>query len=303
MEIRNIRTFVRIAELQNFSKAAEQLGYSQSAVTMQIKQLEEELDTQLFDRIGKHIRLTQTGHRFLPRALDILDAVRRAESITRDPEDVTGTLRIGTAESLLISVFPPIFMEFGRLCPHVEVSTQTALLSDLFGMLQQNDIDILYFLDRKTNFPEWIKVAERPETAFFVASARSPLAGERQIPLERLLEEPFLLTEKGVSYRYAMEQILAADGIELHPFLETGNTDVITKMLLQNRGVSFLPEFVVRDYIRDGALVVLDTACPEISMWSQLVYHKNKCVTPQMERFMEVMLRHIGGGQSPQCVL
>mgnify|MGYP003266395477 FL=1 len=138
MEIRNIRTFVRIAELQNFSKAAEQLGYSQSAVTMQIKQLEEELDTQLFDRIGKHIRLTQTGHRFLPRALDILDAVRRAESITRDPEDVTGTLRIGTAESLLISVFPPIFMEFGRLCPHVEVSTQTALLSDLFGMLQQN---------------------------------------------------------------------------------------------------------------------------------------------------------------------
>lgn len=295
MEIRNIRTFVRIAELQNFSKAAEQLGYSQSAVTMQIKQLEEELGTQLFDRIGKHIRLTETGHRFLPRALDILDAVRRAESIARDPEDVTGTLRIGTAESLLISVFPPIFMEFGQLCPHVEVSTQTALLSDLFHMVSQNDIDILYFLDRKTNFPDWVKVTERPEAAFFVASAQSPLAGERQIPLERLLREPFLLTEKGVSYRYAMEQILAEDGIELHPFLETGNTDVITKMLLQNRGISFLPEFVVRDYIRDGSLVVLDTACPEICMWSQLIYHKNKCVTPQMERFLEVMLRHIGG--------
>ena len=295
MEIRNIRTFVRIAELQNFSKAAEQLGYSQSAVTMQIKQLEEELGTQLFDRIGKHIRLTETGHRFLPRALDILDAVRRAEGIVRDPEDVTGTLRIGTAESLLISVFPPIFMEFGQLCPHVEVSTQTALLSDLFHMVSQNDIDILYFLDRKTNFPEWVKVTERPEAAFFVASAQSPLAGEKQIPLERLLREPFLLTEKGVSYRYAMEQILAEDAVELHPFLETGNTDVITKMLLQNRGISFLPEFVVRDYIRDGSLVVLDTACPEICMWSQLIYRKNKCVTPQMERFLEVMLRHIGG--------
>ena len=62
MEIRNIITFVRIAELQNFSKAAEQLGYSQSAVTMQIKQLEAELNTQLFERIGKRIKLTQVEY-------------------------------------------------------------------------------------------------------------------------------------------------------------------------------------------------------------------------------------------------
>lgn len=68
MEIRNIITFVRIAELQNFSKAAEQLGYSQSAVTMQIKQLEAELNTQLFERIGKRIKLTQAGSRLLPCA-------------------------------------------------------------------------------------------------------------------------------------------------------------------------------------------------------------------------------------------
>ena len=98
MEIRNIITFVRIAELQNFSKAARQLGYSQSAVTMQIKQLEEELNAQLFDRIGKHIRLTQAGQRLLPHALEILDGVRRAQGITREPEEVSGRLRIGTAE-------------------------------------------------------------------------------------------------------------------------------------------------------------------------------------------------------------
>ena len=70
MEIRNLATFVRIAQLHNFSKAAEQLGYSQSAVTMQIKQLEEELNVRLFERIGKHIRLTQAGDRLLPRAME-----------------------------------------------------------------------------------------------------------------------------------------------------------------------------------------------------------------------------------------
>lgn len=291
MEIRNIITFVRIAELQNFSKAAEQLGYSQSAVTMQIKQLEEELHTQLFDRLGKHIRLTQAGERLLPRALDILDAVRRAENVTRDPEEAAGRLRIGTAESLLISVLPPIIVEFSRLCPRVEVSTQTAPVEDLFAMVQRNEIDILYFLDRRTNFPEWVKVAERPEPAFFVASAQSSLAGQKRIPLERLLREPFLLTEKGISYRYALEQVLAERGMELHPFLETGNTDIITRMLLENRGVSFLPEFVVRDYIGDGRLAALDAACPKIRMWSQLVYHKNKYITPQMERFAELIRR------------
>ena len=108
------------------------------------------------------------------------------------------------------------------------------------------------------------------------------------------MREPFLLTEKGVSYRYTMEQVLAQNGLALHPFLETGNTDIITRLLLQNRGVSFLPEFVVRDYLKSGRLVVLDTQCPEIHMWSQLVYHRDKCLTPQMEHFMELMVKYIG---------
>ena len=82
MEIRNLATFVRIEQLHNFSKAAEQLGYSQSAVTMQIKQLEEELNVRLVERIGKHIRLTQAGDRLLPRAMEVLNAVRRAQTVS-----------------------------------------------------------------------------------------------------------------------------------------------------------------------------------------------------------------------------
>ena len=101
------------------------------------------------------------------------------------------------------------------------------------------------------------------------------------------------LTEKGISYRYAMEQALAAKGYALHPVWEGGNTDVITRMLLQDKGVSFLPEYVVRPYVEAGQLAVLDVACEEIMMWSQLVYHRNKDVTPQMNRFIQLMLEHI----------
>lgn len=293
MEIRNLMTFVRIAEIQNFSKTAEQLGYSQSAVTMQIKQLETELHAQLFERIGKQVKLTQAGERLLPHALEILDSVRKAERISQEPEQISGKLRIGTCESLVISILPPVILEMSQLCPRVEISTHTALVPDLFQMLRQNDIDILYFLDEKHDSPEWIKVSERPEKIFFVASAESSLAVQSRIPIERLLEEPLFLTEKGISYRYAMEQLLAAKGYELHPFWEVGNTDVITRFLLKNKGISFLPEYVVHDYLEQGELVVLDTECNDIIMWSQLAYHRHKYVTPQMNLFLDLMTKHI----------
>lgn len=289
MEIRNLQAFVKVAELRSFSRAAEYLGYSQSAVTVQIRQLEEELGQPLLERIGKQVKVTEAGERFLPRAVDVLDALRAAEESIKAPEEILGRLCLGTAESLLISVLPPVMMEFCHRFPQVELGTRTALVEDLFQMLRQNELDLLYFLDRKTDFPEWIKAGEWREPVVFVTNADHSLAKERKIPLERLLQEPFLLTEKGVSYRYAMEQMLAARGLEIHPFLETGNTDIITQMLLKNRGISFLPQFVVEKWIEADRLAVLDVDCLEIEMWSQLVYHRNKWLTPQMERFIEML--------------
>ena len=289
MEIRTLLTFTRIAETGSFSKTAEQLGYSQSSVTMQMKQLEGELQTPLFERIGKRVQLTQSGVRLLPYALEILETVQKAEGSVKEPEEITGRLRIGTSESFVISVLPPVFAKFQKLCPHVEISVQIASVTELFQRLRQNEFDILYFLDDKVYFPEWIKVFERPKPVYFVASSRSVLAGQTQISTDRLLQEPLYLTEKGVSYRYAMEQALAERGIELHPFLEIGNTDVIIRYLLKNGGISFLPEYVIREELNRGQLVILDTECPEITMWSQLVYHRSKYVTPQMKILIDLL--------------
>lgn len=289
MEFRNITTFMRVAELQSFSKAAEQLGYSQSAVTVQIRQLEQELSVRLFERIGKKVRLTEHGKRFLASSLDILNAVDAARLKVGSPESAVGNLRIGTAESLLISVLPPVIMEFEKQYPKVEISTHTGIISELFDMVKQNDVDILFFLDKKTHFPEWVKVTEHLEPIVFVSSIMHPLAKQKNIPMEELLKEPFLLTEKGISYRYNLEQELSAAGMEIQPFLETGNTDVITKMLLHNTGISFLPKYVISEYISARQLSILDVDFPQIEMWSQLVYHKNKWMTPQMKYFIELM--------------
>lgn len=296
MELRTLLTFSRIAETGSFSRTAEQLGYSQSAVTMQIKQLESELNTLLFERIGKQVKLTQAGNRLLPYALELLETLQKAEYSVREPEAITGQLRIGTSESFVISVLPPVFASLQEVCPLVEISVQTALVPDLFQKLRQNEIDLLFFLDEKIYFPEWVKVLEHPDHIHFVASSRSELACQKNISTERLLQEPLYLTEKGISYRYAMEQTLAEKGIELHPFLEIGNTDVITRFLLQNRGISFLPEYVVKDYLDNGELVILDTEYPKVTMWSQLVYHRNKCVTPQMQMFMDSLIQFLETG-------
>ena len=130
---------------------------------------------------------------------------------------------------------------------------------------------------------------ERPEHIYFVTSAASPLATEQKIPVERLLREPLYLTERGVSYRYAIEQALAEQGFALHPVLEVGNTDVILRFLRAGRGVSFLPEYVIREDVAQGRLAILDTQCPEIIQWSQLAYLRRKCITPQMRCFLELM--------------
>lgn len=294
MEIRTAATFLRVAELRSFSKAAEQLGYSQAAVTVQIKQLEQELGTQLFERIGRRIKLTEHGMRFIPHAKALLDVAQNARTFIRDDSEPAGKLRIGTAESLSISVLPPILLEFHRRCPMVETSIHTGVIPELFEMVRQNDVDVLYFLDKKTYFPEWIKVFERPEPIVFVSSASHPFAGERRIPLKRILSEPLVLTEQGVSYRYDLEQVLAARNLELHPFLETGNTDIIVKMLLHHEGISFLPRYVVQKYIDAGQLSILPVDGPKIQMWSQLIYHKNKWVSPQLQTFLELMESHVG---------
>lgn len=292
MEIRTVTTFLRVAELQSFTKAAEQLGYSQAAVTVQIQHLEQELGTQLFERIGKHIQLTEDGLKFIPYAMDFLKAEQKARTFIHSTGKPSGILRIGTAESMLTSILPSVLMDFHEQCPSVETSIHTGLISELFDMVRQNDIDLLFFLDKKTDFPEWVKVLEQPSPIVFVSSSVHPLAGKESIPLETVLKEPLVLTEKGVSYRYDLEQILAARNLELHPFLETGNTDIIVRMLLNHTGISFLPLYVIQDDIQAGKLSLIHTDIPQIQMWSQLVYHKNKWVTPQMQIFADLLKKH-----------
>ncbi|MCU6396783.1 substrate-binding domain-containing protein, partial [Enterobacter quasiroggenkampii] len=111
----------------------------------------------------------------------------------------------------------------------------------------------------------------------------------QKIDLQDIIKEPFILTEKGGSYRYELERMLAAQEMEIRPVLEIGNTETIIHLLEEGVGVSFLPLFSVKKAIKQGTLSRIKTDIPTIQMCSQLLYHKNKWVTPQMQTFIEIV--------------
>ena len=125
MEFREISTFLQVAQHQSFSKAAKQLGYSQAAVTIQIKQLENELGVHLFDRIGKQISLTHQGQVFYQYAVAIQKDLAQARGAVSDASTLNGKLCLGTIESICASIFPDLLSEYHRLYPEVTISIVT----------------------------------------------------------------------------------------------------------------------------------------------------------------------------------
>lgn len=288
MELREIATFLQVAQLKSFSKAARQLGYSQAAVTIQIKQLEQELNVHLFDRIGKQTTLTHQGVVFYEYASAVMRDLAQAKDAVADPSELTGRLCLGTIESICASIFPSILKEYHRLYPKVNVSIITDSPETLLNLMNANAIDLVYFLDKRMYDNKWEKVLEAPENIIFVARADHPFAGRRGLELDQVIAEPFILTEKNASYRFILDQYLAAHGKAIQPFLEIGNTEFIINLLRSGMGISFLPEFTVRKDIEEGKLAPLDVKNFAMRTWRQIVYHKDKWVTREMDAFMKL---------------
>lgn len=288
MEIRNIVTFLKVAEMRNFSKAAEKLGYSQSTITIQIQQLEKELGIPLFERIGKGVSLTEEGKAFIFHANEIMHAINKAIACTKDNDIITGTLRIGSVESIATALLPEILLRYHRAYPKVEIIVTTTGRDALIDLVKNNNIDLFFTLDKKINVFGLERVILREEKIVFIASPHHAFPGNEEIDLKDMVTMPFLLTERGESYRYELERLSSDKEVNINPILEISNTETIIHLVKKGMGISFLPLFTAQTFIKEGALSQLQTNNPTIHMWSQLLYHKNKWLTPQMSAFIAV---------------
>ena len=138
------------------------------------------------------------------------------------------------------------------------------------------------------NFNRVLAQTTWAEPISFVASSVHPFAGNGPSELSAIIGQPFLLTEKNASYRFVLDRYLASLGKEIKPFLEIGNTEFIINMLKQNAGISFLPEFAVRHEVESGILSILPVKDFHMELYRQVLYHKDKWHTGEMDAFIEL---------------
>lgn len=290
MDMKNINTFIYTAELGSFTKAAELLGYSQSTVSFQIRQLEEELGTVLFERINRTVTLTDRGKEILRYAHRMKQLAGEMQEMVQPKQEVRGHLRIAMSDSLCEEIAEKLFILLQRKYPEVTMKIVIAGTDEMFRLLNQNQVDFVYTLDRHIYHSDYVIVIESQEAVHFVTGYQNSLNGKKQILLQELICQPFILTEKEMSYRRMLSEYLASRSLEIQPVFEVGNTELICRMLEKNASaISLLPDYVTEKAVQEKRLVRLDVKDFQLAIWKQLLYHRDKWISPQMQAFMNVI--------------
>ena len=287
MELRNLITFIHVAELGSFTRAAEQLGYSQSTISFQIKQLEDELDCLLFERINHTITLTERGRELVSYAHQVRALTEDfKDSLTKD-EECKGHIHIVTPDSVCEDMIYAHYIDFHNKYPDISIKFTTADTSVMFDMLDHNEADAIITLDSHSYRKDYVIAKEQALPLHFVTNSKSRFAEKSNIKMADIANEPFILTEYGQGYRRVFDKELAKKSLDITPVLEIGRTDIITRLLAQSDMISYLPDFVTKEFIESGELCYLDVVDMNIEIWKQLIYHKNKWMSKSLKAFIE----------------
>ncbi len=243
---------------------------------------------QLFERLGKRIRLTHAGRIFYEHSLNIMNEIAASKEDLKAGTELRGSLTIGTITSLCESMFPGIIVEYHKVHPYVALNIMTDSPANLLEKLYNNDIDILYLMDRRLHEPRLVKFLEEKERIIFIASKDDPLADGRAHTLDEILKRPIILTEKGASYRKVLEEQLAEMKKEMSPIIESDNTGSLVKLALQGLGITFLPAFFMKEELLRDMREIIIPEC-NVYVYRQLVYHKDKWVTEEMKAFFRLL--------------
>lgn len=291
MDLRTLKTFVYVAELGSFTKAANALGYAQSTVSFQIRQLEEELNARLFERVRRTVTLTERGRAVLHYAQQMEQLEREMGEALRQEMLPAGQVRLATADSLCPVLLGAGYGAFRAQYPGISLKLIAAGTEEMFRLLNHNEADLVLTLDSHIYNTEYVIAGEERVGVHFVAAAAHPLARVRRLTMQQLLEEPFLLTERGMSYRRLLDEKLAEQSLELIPVLENGNAGQLCRLVEQGAGLSFLPDYATEAAVAAGTVVRLQVDDGEVEVWKQLLYHRDKWISPAIQAVMAHCLR------------
>ncbi|MDR3594951.1 LysR family transcriptional regulator [Clostridium sp.] len=289
MDIRHFKTFKTIIEEGNFSNAAMKLGYTQSTVTSQIQQLEQELSIKLFEKIGRNMVLTPLGKELIPYANELLNTVKKIESVGKVGANITGELKIAVAESLMSYKLQNILRLFKEKAPNVKISLVSLNCYAIKNILANGEVDLglMYDVGSQNDNLNAVKLSD-----FNLALVCSPTFEQENFDFckpDQKINTTLIINEIESIYRKKIESYFFDNNIFLDNTIELGSIEAIKKCVASNLGISFLPRFTVEEELESGKLKEIRVGCSDAKITAIYAYHKNKWISPAMSLFIELV--------------
>lgn len=282
MHFNDLRTFLAVAENASFSAAAQQLHVTQPAVSKRIQALEQSLDSQLFDRVGKRVYLTEAGTILIPQAQQMLAMLSDTEKRLRNlSEQITGTLNLATSHHIGLHRLAPVLHAFTAAYPDVRLNISFEDSEVAHDMVRHGDIE-LAVVTLNPEGDEQLKYQTVWHDALHFVSANDELAAGSMIDLA---QEPCVLPGTGTYTGRIVLQRFAAVGIDLSPEMSTNYLETIGMLVSVGLGWSVLPQSML------GDLHVLDIDCPEMSRTLGCVTNPARAISNPAQAFISTVQR------------
>lgn len=289
MEIRQLRAFVAIAESGTFTAGALRVHVTQAAISMQIRQLENEIGAKVFVRAPRHVILTEAGEQLLRRARHILREHDAAiDEIAELAGAERGRLRIGSASAMVLTEqLPAILKELRKQHPAADISVTSGTSEVLVDQILAGEVDIAF-----VSLPvdvRGIKTERLSEDQLVaIASPRHKFAKQRTISAFTLAGERLILGERGGNTRRLIDQFFAQAGVTLRVAMELSRQQAIKRMVEEDMGVGIVPLQSVKEEVEKGKLVRWWIEGAEINWELGIAQLSNGYDSPIMQKFVSL---------------
>jgi LysR family transcriptional regulator, low CO2-responsive transcriptional regulator len=288
MDFDQLVTFLEVAKLGNFSRAGEKVFRSQSAVSAQIRQLEQDYGAKLLDRSGKKVRLTPGGEvlfEYAARLLALRDESMRA--VVDQEATPHGTLAIGANEATCLYVLPDIFAEYRRLYPQVQISIYRNFSRKILERIHDGGIDV-GVVTMPVKSPRLVVKRIFRDRLMLMTSPGNPLAQLDAVPVSFIAEQPLIVPKAGYT-RQIMDKLFRPYQSRLRIAMELPSVEMIKTFVASGMGVSLISESFARDECRSGqvSLVPLE----DVDLWRELgmVYDQDRTLPRAAAAFIELV--------------
>jgi DNA-binding transcriptional LysR family regulator len=297
VELRQVKTFMAVAEELSFSRAAARLGYVQSSVSAQVAALERELGVPLFDRLGRRIALTGAGSVMLAYSRKLMAVAEEARDAVADASaasgEVVGSLTVSAPETLLTYRLPRLLAVFHERHPKVRLLVRPSAVGRLVGSMRraikEGRVDVAFVLDA---FAESRGLSAEPlleEGVRVIAGVAHPLSSSHSVSPSDLSGETLLLPEapeSGCAYRGQFERHLSAVGVVPPETMEFQSIEALKQCVAAGMGVAVLPSVAVETELRNVTLAALAWEEP-FEVRTQMVWHEERWKSPALRAFLE----------------